>query len=113
MVAKTATIALTQGPGGWEAEVSSSCSVGELGWDVEQPVAQRFGLAGGQPGSVAGEGEESEPGDQVRGDRGDHQPGLVDLERELLAGLMRCVGGGGPVAPPVAFFEQGLVSVPV
>ena len=44
---------------------------------MQEPVAQCFRLAGPQG---LGEGEETQPGGQVRGEGDDLQPGLVDGE---------------------------------
>ena len=100
--------------------------------DVQQPIPERlwFGL-----GQVSVESQHLEPGDQVGGDHGQRQPGLVDAElprREpAQAGVLgvtdpvlnpgmgpmpglkelqsAAVGVGGErlVAPPVGLFEQG------
>src|ERR1700716_1483359 len=65
------------GPGWGNPKVSSSGAVGEPGGHVQQPVAQGLGLCGGQ---LAGQGQQPQPGNEIGGDRGGHQPGLVDAE---------------------------------
>ena len=119
------------GPGGREAEVSSSGAVGQAGGDVQEPVAQRLRLARLQG---RGQREQAQPRGQVGGDRGGQRPGLVDgvlagrepadaavlgvadpaldagvgavpgFEERDLSGLG--VGGDGLVAPAVGVFEQ-------
>jgi len=68
------------GPRFGDPESTSSLSVGESGGDVEEAVAERLGLTGGQARGVTDAAQEPGPCGQVRGDRGEHQPGLVDRE---------------------------------
>jgi hypothetical protein len=66
---------VSPGPAGRETESSEAAATGESGRNVQDPESQqlRFGV-----GEVAVEGEELQPGDQVGGDRGKLDPGLVD-----------------------------------
>ena len=66
---------VSPGPAGVDPEEQPALSVGEPGGDVEQLVAQRPGFGAGQvPVEQGGLG----PGDQVAGDQGQLEPGLVD-----------------------------------
>ncbi len=79
MLAKTATTAAAQGQV-WGMRRRRRRAVGEPGGDVEEPVAQRFRLASCEGGGVVDAAEQAGPRDEVGGDRGQDQPGLVDLE---------------------------------
>ena len=62
------------GPAALEAQRGAAGVERQTGGGVQQPVAQRFGSAGGQ---VAVEREVLRPGDDVLGDQRDLQPHLV------------------------------------
>src|SRR3954447_13827885 len=65
------------GPAGGDAQPAAALAAGQAGGGVQNAVAQPFRLSLGE---VAVEGEDLQPGDQVRGDRGGDAPGLVDGE---------------------------------
>ena len=71
MFANTATIWSAQGQVAGRRRRRCRPPWVSRGGDVEEPVAQRLGFAGGEPGGVTDQGEQAEPGDQVGGDRGD------------------------------------------
>jgi hypothetical protein len=87
------------GPGALQAQGRAAGVEGEPGGCVQQSVAQRLGLAGGE---LAVERESLCPGGQVLGDQGELEPDGVVVEvaeREVLqAGLLggaNAVFGGG------------------
>jgi hypothetical protein len=61
-------------------QLPAAGAAGQPGGGVEDPVAQRFRLG---PGQVAVEGDELEPGDQVRGDQRGGEPCLVQRQEWL------------------------------
>src|ERR1700736_270746 len=102
------------GPGWGNPKVSSSGAVGEPGGHVQQPVAQGFGLCGGQ---LAGQGQRPQPGNEIGGDRGGHQPGLVDAEfsggeSARINNLLRWVAGICSIAAPRTSMSSAAVLAP-
>ena len=69
------------GPGVWEVEGALPSGAGDASGDVEEPAAEPFWFGVFE---FAGERELSEPGEQVLGEQGELEPGLVG--RECLEG---------------------------
>ena len=74
-------IAAGPGPGVWEVEGALASGAGDASGDVEEPAAEPFWFGVFE---FAGERELSEPGEQVLGEQGELEPGLVG--RECLEG---------------------------
>ena len=104
---------MVQGQLAASRQVGLSAGADDVAGGVEQAVAEPFRFGGGE---VAVEGEQAGPGEQVVGDEGELQPGVVDRER-----VRRQVGesGGfgvadlsfGAAAAAVERFEVGDVGV--
>ena len=75
----------------------------DLAGGVEQPVAQPFGFGGGELAVQAGQ---LRPGEEVLGDQGELEPGLVVLE-----GVMREVAHAGVLACPDPVLDPGAPAV--
>lgn len=62
-------------PGFGDADGSAALSADDPGVGAQDPIAQGLAFGAGQE---PGQAEQAEPGQQVAGDRGGSDPGLVD-----------------------------------